>query len=159
MISSSVPIRIPNIKTSSNSSNTLRYLANKISILFYYKGNKMGDSDKKKYGSPIFSWGIHIWNFKTSTCMVLNLCYAQESWQTNKQTRTNEPMNERTSQKQYVPTFFKVGGIKNLAQRFHLSCLKVWIDDGQQMDNDGRQVITIAHPDLRTFGRAVQVPF
>ena len=35
----------------------LRYLANEIPMLFYYKGNnpKMGDnSDKKKYGSLFF---------------------------------------------------------------------------------------------------------
>ena len=32
----------------------------------------MGDnSDKKKYRLPIFSWGIHIWNFKTLAYMVL----------------------------------------------------------------------------------------
>ena len=40
----------------------------------------MGDnSDMKKKGHLFFSWDIHIWNFKTSAYMVLNLCYAQES--------------------------------------------------------------------------------
>ena len=53
-------------------------------MLFYYKGNnsKMGDNSEKKqkkHGSPIFSWGIHIWNLKTLTYVVLNLCYVYES--------------------------------------------------------------------------------
>ena len=34
---------------------------------------------KKKYGSPILSWGIHMWIFKIWAYMVLNLCYANES--------------------------------------------------------------------------------
>ena len=41
----------------------------------------MGDNlDRKKYGSPTFSWGIHIWNFKLA-CTVQNLCYASRSVQ------------------------------------------------------------------------------
>ena len=42
---------------------------------------------------------------------------------------------------------------RKLAQGFQRSCSKVWrddgwMDDGQRMDDDGRQVITIAHPEL-----------
>ena len=43
--------------------------------------SEMGDNldKKKKNGSPIFSWGIHLWKLKTLAYMVLKLCYAQES--------------------------------------------------------------------------------
>ena len=47
-------------------------------MLFYLKGNnsKIGDnSDKKKYGSPIFSY----MKFQNISIMVLKLCYAPES--------------------------------------------------------------------------------
>ena len=34
---------------------------------------------RKKYRSAIFSWVIHIWNFKTLAYTVLNLSYAHEN--------------------------------------------------------------------------------
>ena len=43
-------------------------------MLIFSKGHnsRKGDnSDKKeKYGSAMFPWGIHVWNFKTLICMV-----------------------------------------------------------------------------------------
>ena len=44
-------------------------------LFFFSKGHnsRKGDnSDKKKNVSAIFPWGIHIWNFKTLACMVLD---------------------------------------------------------------------------------------
>ena len=88
-------------------------------MLFYLKGNnsKMGDNldKKKKYGSPIFSWGIHIWNFKTLAYMVLKLCYAPESV-TNERTNVT---NERTDMPEAIcpptPNFFQSWGHNKLA--------------------------------------------
>ena len=54
---------------------------------------------RKKYVSAIFSWGIHIWNFKILTYMVLKLCYALQSV-TDERTEAICPSN-----------FFEVGGI------------------------------------------------
>ena len=59
---------------------------------------------KKKYVSAIFSWGIHVRNFKTVACTVLKLCYASKSV-TNGRTgrRTTARTDGRTPQKQYAP--------------------------------------------------------
>ena len=53
---------------------------------------------KKKYGSTIFSCGLHMWNFKNLAWVVQKLYYAQKSvtngWkneQTNGQAQTNMP--------------------------------------------------------------------
>ena len=76
---SSVPISIPNIKTLAQILRDI--LLTRFQCYFIRKTiTKMGDnSDKKEHRSPIFSWGIHIWNFKTLAYMVLNLCNAHES--------------------------------------------------------------------------------
>ena len=44
-------------------------------------GKRHNPDKKKKHVSAIFSWGIHIWNFKTLACTVQNLCYASKSVQ------------------------------------------------------------------------------
>ena len=60
---------------------------------------------EKKYVRAIFSWGIHIWNFKTLACTVQKLCYASKSV-------TDGRTDAQTSLKQYAPpTSSKVGGL------------------------------------------------
>ena len=63
---------------------------------------------RKKYGSAIFPWGIHIWNFKPLACMVHKIWHASKSV-TNGHTDwcTNNPKPINPS------NFFEVGGIKN----------------------------------------------
>ena len=72
------------------------------------KWKKIRIRNKKKYRSPIFSWWIHIWNFKTLAYMVIKICYAQESM-TNEQ--TNERMNGQ-ARSNMSPNFLKAEGIK-----------------------------------------------
>ena len=61
---------------------------------------------KKKYLSAIFSWGIHIRNFKTVAFTVLKLCYASNSVSDG---RTNN--SEAICTPPPSPNFFEVGGI------------------------------------------------
>ena len=65
--------------------------------------------------SAIFSWGIHIWNFKTVAFTVLKLCYASKSV-TNGRTdgRKDRRTDGRTNNPEAIcpSNFFEVGGIK-----------------------------------------------
>ena len=63
---------------------------------------------RKKYVSAIFSWGIHIRNFKTVACTCLKLCYASKSVTTR---RTNRWMDEHPRSNICPSNFFEVGGI------------------------------------------------
>ena len=57
----------------------LRYLANEISMVFYYKGNnsKMGDSwDKKTTWITYFFIRNPYMKFQNISMVLLNLCYA-----------------------------------------------------------------------------------
>ena len=65
-------------------------------ILIFSKGNnsRKGDNSnkKKKRVSTIFPWGIHIWNFKTLACTVLDeRTDTQMHGCTHRQPKTNMP--------------------------------------------------------------------
>ena len=51
-------------------------------MLIFSKGHnsRKGDNSdkKKKYGSAIFPWGIHIWNFNNLACMVHKIWHASD---------------------------------------------------------------------------------
>ena len=76
-------------------------------ILMFWNGHnssKGDNSDKKKYGSVIFPWGIHIWNFKTLACMasIRFYCFFFQ--------RGITPEREITqTRKKNVPTIFPWG--------------------------------------------------
>ena len=58
---------------------------------------------RQKYVSAIFSWGIHMRNFKAIVSTLLKLRYASKAWQTD----------GRTPPEATCTTNFDVGGIKN----------------------------------------------
>ena len=77
----SAPISIPNIKTLAQIN--FEILLTRFQCYFILSAITLKDNSeiiriRKNYGSPIFSWGIHIWIFKTLAYMVLNLCNAHE---------------------------------------------------------------------------------
>ena len=71
--------------------------------------------------SAIFSWGIHIWNFKTVAFTVLKLCYASKSVTNG---RTDGRTDGRTNNPEAIcpSNFFEVGGIINgiLQSKLHM---------------------------------------
>ena len=74
----------------------------------FLKGHnpRKGDnSEKKKYGSANFSWGIYVWNFKTLTCTVHKI------WHASKSVSDAQTDNPRAI---CHLNFFEVGGIKTI---------------------------------------------
>ena len=47
-------------------------------IVSRHNSRKGDNLYKKKYGSAIFPWGIHIWNFKTLACTVHKIWHASD---------------------------------------------------------------------------------
>ena len=99
-----------------------RYLADKISFWFFRRGitpEREITRTRKKYGSAIFPWGIHIWNFKTIACTVHKIWYASKSV-------TNGHMD---NPKPICPlNFFEVRGIKNTTTEWNYNSSGATID-------------------------------
>ena len=70
---------------------------------------------RKKIRVSYFSWGIHIWNFKTVAFTVLKLCYASKSVTNG---RTDGRTDGRTNNPEAIcpSNFFEVGGIIKKSQ-------------------------------------------
>ena len=98
-IYSSSPISWPKFQDSS--SNTFRdILLTRFHSDFFWRGitpEREKTQIRKKYGSAIFSWGIHILNFRTLVCTVHKIRHASKSM-------TDTHTESHTSQKQYVPS-------------------------------------------------------
>ena len=82
-----------------------------ISFQFFQRGitpERAIARTRKKHGSAIFPWGIHIWNFKALACLIHKIWHASKSV-------TNEQTDRCTDNPKPIchVNFFEVGGIKN----------------------------------------------
>ena len=82
VIYSSIPIYLPGFKALTLFVFEILFWKDFIHI--FSKGNNSGNGlypDGKIRISYFFTWGIHIWHFKTLACTVQKLCYASKSMQ------------------------------------------------------------------------------
>ena len=74
-------IHIWNFKTLAYTVRKIWYASDFIPIFSKGHNSRKGNnSDKKqKYGSAIFPWGIHMWNFKALACLIHKIWHASKS--------------------------------------------------------------------------------
>ena len=96
-------------------------------ILIFSKrhNSRKGDnSTRKKYGSAIFPWGIHIWNFKTIGCTVRKIWHASNSFwffqmditPEKEITQTNSRKGDNSDKKKTCQLFFHEESIYEISK-------------------------------------------
>ena len=110
-------IHIWNFKTLACTVHKIWHASDFIQIFSKGHNSRKGDNSdkKKKHVSNIFPWGIHIWNFKTLACTVLE--------QTDAQPETNMP---RQLLRSWGHNYANTVKCSSLPWRFYI-IFKTWI--------------------------------